>query len=779
MIDKVLFWNIRSVNTQNYFERLTELNRRHHYSLIALMEPFHGLDEVESYRRRLGIHNSMVNISEKIWIFGTDDWLELWDSIAQDTLNIQGPWIVGGDFNVILKSDEKLGGLPVHLAETDDFAHFVNNCGLMELKYFGSRYTWWNGRTEEDCIFKRLDRVFGNQEFMDLFLSSEVSHLIRHRSDHAPLHVVCCSKDVVVKPFKFLNFWSQHPKFLELVQDNWSLDFTANPFSEFQAKMKKVKMALAKWSKDTYGNIFQQISTIEDTIKVKELQSELNPSMLNRTYLHKAQDELHSYLHLEEEYWKQKYGMRWFKDGDRNTKFFHSYVKGRRKKLALQRIQNSQGDWISSNNDIREEAVRFYQNQLRQLATRTDYEMLKKIPALIFTEQNESLIALPSNEDVKLAVYGLNGDSTSGPDGFSGHFFQYFGIISNTQTSFVKGKSIVEYVLLAQDIIRDINKRNKLHNVVVKLDMAKAYDRVSWIFLTKVLRQFGFSEVIVDMVWRLVFSATDPVSLKKMMNILRNYEKTSVQLVNNDKISFYVHEKVPAVVVSRIKRKTGMRKGSFPFTYLGCPVFYGRRKIVHYESLIRKVMNRVMSWQNRLLSFGRRYILMAHVLQTMPVYLLSVMNPLRGVIDQLYKIFAKFFWSNTAGVKGKHWVAWDKMCLPKCEGGLGFRSLHDISKAFFAKLWWNFRTTITLWGAFMGNKYCKKLHPVMAQAKEHRMCGRNCFWFDNWTKQCALYFVDNEQVIDEEIEVKEFISVGEWNLPKLQEFLAEETVEYI
>ncbi|XP_060202276.1 uncharacterized protein LOC132630725 [Lycium barbarum] len=508
-------------------------------------------------------------------------------------------------------------------------------------------------------------------------------------------------------------------------------------------------MALEKWSKDTYGNIFRQISTIEDTIKVKELQFELNPSMLNRINLHKAQTELNSYLHLEKEYWKQKSGMRWFKDGDRNTKFIHSYVKGRRKKLALQRIQNIQGDWISSNDYIGEEAVTFYQDQFRELATSTDYEMLKMILALISTEQNESLIALPSNEEVKLAVYGLNGDSTSGPDGFC--YSPYFRALESEHCG--------ECVVSTRDF-RDVNKRNKLHNVVVKLDMAKAYDRVSWIFLTKVLRQFGFSEVIIDMVWRLVsnnwisvlvngqshgfFHSTrglkqgdplsptlfiiaaevlatnlnaDPVSLKEMMKILWDYEKTSGLLVNNDKSSFYVHEKVPAAM-------------------------------------------------------------------TMLVYLLSAMTALKGVIDQLHKIFAKLLWSNTAGVKVRHWVAWDKMCLPKCEGGLGFRSLHDISKAVFAKLWWNFRTNISLWGAFMGNKYCKKLHPVIAQAKgasnvwkklvavrddvEHQIWwqlkgGTSSFWFDNWTKQGSLYFVGNELAIDEEIE----------------EFLAEENVEYI
>jgi len=68
------------------------------------------------------------------------------------------------------------------------------------------------------------------------------------------------------------------------------------------------------------------------------------------------------------------------------------------------------------------------------------------------------------------------------------------GIISTNQSGFVKGRSITDNVLLAQEIVRDINRRNKLHNVVVKLDMAKAYDRVSWKYLVRVMRKFGFSE---------------------------------------------------------------------------------------------------------------------------------------------------------------------------------------------------------------------------------------------------------------------------------------------
>lgn len=57
-------------------------------------------------------------------------------------------------------------------------------------------------------------------------------------------------------------------------------------------------------------------------------------------------------------------------------------------------------------------------------------------------------------------------------------------------------------VLLTYKTAMDIKKRTKTPNVVIKLDMTKAYDGLSRLFITKVLRKFGFSEMIVDMVYR-------------------------------------------------------------------------------------------------------------------------------------------------------------------------------------------------------------------------------------------------------------------------------------
>lgn len=51
-------------------------------------------------------------------------------------------------------------------------------------------------------------------------------------------------------------------------------------------------------------------------------------------------------------------------------------------------------------------------------------------------------------------------------------------IISHTQTGFVPGRHIEYNILLAQELVKKINtKRKEPPNLILKLDMEKAYDR--------------------------------------------------------------------------------------------------------------------------------------------------------------------------------------------------------------------------------------------------------------------------------------------------------------
>nr|XP_016436744.1 PREDICTED: uncharacterized protein LOC107762858 [Nicotiana tabacum] len=187
----------------------------------------------------------------------------------------------------------------------------------------------------------------------------------------------------------------------------------------------------------------------------------------------------------------------------------------------------------------------------------------------------------------------------------------------------------------------------------------------------------------------IIFASAHPLSLRKIMAVLGNYEKISVGAIR------------------------GFARGKFPFTYLGCPIFYTRRMKDYYEDLINKVKAKLHSWKGKLLSFGEKVTLISSVLQSMPVHMLSVLDPPNSILGHLHKTFARFFWSTKEEGRSRHWASWQNLCLPKEEGGLGFRSLNDVSRELFAKLWWGFRTTKSLWSNFMWNKYCKKELPTM------------------------------------------------------------------
>lgn len=90
--------------------------------------------------------------------------------------------------------------------KVNDFKHCINTCNLHDLGFKGSIHTWWNGRAEEDCIFKRLDQVLADMEFQQLYPGVEITYLSKIGSDHSPLLITCDPNFAPVKKqFKFLN----------------------------------------------------------------------------------------------------------------------------------------------------------------------------------------------------------------------------------------------------------------------------------------------------------------------------------------------------------------------------------------------------------------------------------------------------------------------------------------------------------------------------------------------------------------------------------------------
>lgn len=87
------------------------------------------------------------------------------------------------------------------------------------------------------------------------------------------------------------------------------------------------------------------------------------------------------------------------------------------------------------------------------------------------------------------------------------------GLISEEQSGFVEGQQILDGVVIATETIHSM-ATSKEKAMFIKLDLAKAYDRVRWSFLQKVLGAFGFATEWIQ--W--VMSCVSSTSLSMLIN---------------------------------------------------------------------------------------------------------------------------------------------------------------------------------------------------------------------------------------------------------------------
>lgn len=130
-------------------------------------------------------------------------------------------------------------------------------------------------------------------------------------------------------------------------------------------------------------------------------------------------------LEKQEVYWKQRSKSFWLHEGDNNTRFFYKFASGRRKTNSLERIQDGNGEWKETTQEV-SAVVEDYFNQLFTASNRggtlSDREMVSQVTA----RENEELIAAVTMEEVKVVVFSMHPDKSQGPEGLNPTFFQSF-----------------------------------------------------------------------------------------------------------------------------------------------------------------------------------------------------------------------------------------------------------------------------------------------------------------------------------------------------------------
>ncbi|XP_056688691.1 uncharacterized protein [Spinacia oleracea] len=273
--------------------------------------------------------------------------LVLWNDLCDLTARITGPWILMGDFNCVLNTDERVGS-HVRLNEIQDFQNCVNTCGLEDAKSSGNFYTW-NNKQQGDCrVFSKLDRVLINHLWSCQYPNTEVCFKNEGYFDHCP-GVVAVFPHLAVgkKPFKFFSMWQQAPQYMEIVSTAWGCAYQGTKMFQLIQKLKNVKNALKRLNKDGFGEIEARELAASKHLNDLQAALHLNPSSEDLASMEKIAHQEYLVTHAAYlNFLSHKAKLEWVKGGDDNTAMFHRAIRHRQVHNSIFSIKDMYGKWI-------------------------------------------------------------------------------------------------------------------------------------------------------------------------------------------------------------------------------------------------------------------------------------------------------------------------------------------------------------------------------------------------------------------------------------------------
>ncbi|XP_060959279.1 uncharacterized protein LOC133030522 [Cannabis sativa] len=402
---------------------------------------------------------------------------EFWGNLDVIIKSCDEPWVLIGDLNCISDPMEKLGGRRTRGTDYRWLNEFLFSNGGIDLRYKGGNFTWHNNRFSGGLVRERLDWAIGSPEWVVTFPDAGVLNFPITVSDHAPilLDTVMYRKKEFI-PFRFYEAWTSHKSCEEVVNRVWH---HSDPgVTHLIRNVDNTKRSLQAWKNNALEDCEESIRKLES--KLRWLQNQdINDLRC------KEEAETHELLKIawsqQESQWCQRSREIWLKLGDRSS-------------------------------------------------------------------PNNLLSCTPSLEEIKQTVFGFHPLKAPGPDGFSGVFFQHYweqvgnSVCFGIQEIFNTGSLPKSYLIVSdlswkssfrrfsQPSSREGGLQNppSLHKksstksdtrlagglMAMKLDMHKAYDKMEWSFIKRVLEANGFDEKCC----RLILSCICGVSYSVLLN---------------------------------------------------------------------------------------------------------------------------------------------------------------------------------------------------------------------------------------------------------------------
>ncbi|KAJ9565877.1 hypothetical protein OSB04_001843 [Centaurea solstitialis] len=460
-------------------------------------------------------------------------------------------WVFFGDFNKVHGKHERLNS-ETNSKGAKQFNNFIHRNGLIDIRMGGSKFT----RVSDNGVkFSKLDRFLTTPSFEKLWRNIGAKVLERKWSDHAPIIIYDMWRDFGPPPFKFFDVWLLEKNLEDVVAGSWQVEVkSSRPDCIFRDKLKNVKLAIKEWRKEKVGDIDSSLRMAKQ--EVDRWESACDVSSLGEADRLQQLDARRKWLDLEVKsaaMARQKSKVKWIKEGDENSKFFHRVSKFREHKNALASLTIDR-TWLEEPDEIKRYVADFFRKKFAKTQTHTPSNKLNMRGLKRLSEDGAiSLEERFTEEEVWSAIKECGRNKSPGPDGFTIEFVKKFwniikydllrffdwfweegnisggcnasfltlipksenpfglndfrpisligilykillkvlaerlkrvigGVISYEQSAFIKGRCILDGVLIANETV-DFLKKSKRKGAILKVDFEKAYDSLEWSFL--------------------------------------------------------------------------------------------------------------------------------------------------------------------------------------------------------------------------------------------------------------------------------------------------------
>ncbi|KAJ0965450.1 hypothetical protein J5N97_026588 [Dioscorea zingiberensis] len=210
-----------------------------------------------------------------------------------------------------------------------------------------------------------------------------------------------------------------------MVNQWWQLnDFEGSGAYMWSKKLTLLRKRLKEWNKEELRIPRQRKEELQARIEELDTKGEqCQLSTSEEESLQANRNEYDNLIRQEEEHWRQCSRITWLKEGDKNTKFFHSIANQRRNKNWIHQL-SVDDQQLCTQSDIAK-AVSTHFSALFGQKRHHRYSMDS---TRMFTEPPPTDLSQLDNpfteQEILVAIKELNPDKAAGPDGFPMIFYQ-------------------------------------------------------------------------------------------------------------------------------------------------------------------------------------------------------------------------------------------------------------------------------------------------------------------------------------------------------------------